>query len=278
MIYRFLRLIKYYLVYSFRSRSFVFMALLNVFISILILLVMSSSGTLLKSFVPGNIKQIELPTFLRERVYNFQWANILIYIPILSAAFFGSTAIPYEYERGTIYNLYSLPITRLQFVLSRVMGATILSFLSTLIIVGFQFFSVAIYFRRMPDDTFVFYVLLLLLVTFSDVTMAVAISTFFKNSGHSAIAFLIVYLVIFNIFSLVGTDAGIIPAIFIKTNADRVLYGIFLNSDPYFLTYSFSLSPLPENTILFISSILLFYSFTSILIAYGVTMLRREYR
>ncbi len=277
-MFRFLRMIKFYFHYSIRTRAFTFMIFLNIFIAILISILLLFSSVLLKSFIPGNIRASTLPINLLERLFNFQWANIMIYIPVLSSAFFGSTAIPYEFESRNIYNIVSLPVSRFQILMSKIFGSTILSFLSTMIIVVFQLIFFIIEFKSLPGTTFLYYIILLLLITFSDICFAVATSTFFKNSGHSAIAFLIVYLVIFNILSLIATGSGDINPIFIKTNADRIIYRIFLNSDPYFLDYSVSLSPLSHTLIDYISVILILYSLISILIAYLVFTFRRDFR
>jgi ABC-type transport system involved in multi-copper enzyme maturation permease subunit len=278
MIFRFLRMTSYFFRYSIKSRAFVFIIFMNIVISLLIILLMSSSQSLIKSFVPGNINTLSLPEILKQRLFNFQWANIMIYIPVLSAAFFGSTALPYEYERGTIFTLLSYPVSKTQIIVSKIFGATLLSCLSILVIVAFQLATFSIEFKVLPGYHFLIYVLLLLFVSFSDVCFAVAVSTFFKNSGHSAIAFLIVYLVILDILSLIATDTGSFPAILINTNLDRVIYRVFLNSDPYFLTYTFSLSPISYTSIIYLTSILLVYSVAFILIAMIIFDLRRHYK
>ncbi len=277
MIYRFLTMTKFFIYHTVKSRAFLFMVFLNSVISILIASIMFISPVLLKSFVPGNIQVNGLPEILVKRLFNFQWANIMIYIPVLSSAFFGSTAIPYEYERGTIYNLSSLPVDRFQILMSKITGATVLSFLSTSIIVVFQILFFVLLFKSLPGFQFLFYILLLLLVTFSDVCFAVAVSVFFNNSGHSAIAFLIVYLVIMNIISLIATGTHFISPIFVKTNTDRIIYRVFINADPYFLRYSFSLSPIALPGIEYISGILLLYSFSALIVSYIVFSLRRNF-
>ncbi|MGP6207825.1 ABC transporter permease [Cuniculiplasma sp. SKW3] len=200
----------------------------------------------------------------------------MIYIPVLSAAFFGSTALPYEYERGTIYSLSSLPVNNMEIIMSKITGATFLSFLSTMILVFFQVLFFILHFRALPGITFLVYILLILLVTFSDVCFAVAVSAFFKNSGYSSISFLIIYLVVLDILSLIATGSGVISPVFIKTNTDRIIYRVFLNADPYFLTYTFSLSPLKGIGLIYISTILVFYSVVTILIGYVIFSLRRS--
>ncbi len=277
-MFRFLRMTTFYIKHTVRSRAFIFMIALNIVISALLGLLLMYSTALLKSFVPGNIHGNGLPIILDERLFNFQWANIMIYIPVLSAAFFGSTALPYEYERGTIYNLASFPVNNMEIIMSKITGATILSFASTMVLVLFQLVFFTVRFEALPGMSFLLYILLLLLVTFSDVCFAVAVSAFFKNSGYSSISFLIIYLVVFDILSLVATGSGAIPPIFIKTNTDRIIYRIFLNADPYFLTYSFSLSPLTGIPIFYISTILIFYSAATILMGYIVFSLRRSLR
>lgn len=276
MIFRFLKMTEFYIRHTIRSKAFAFMIFLNIVISILLGLLLFFSTALLKSFVPGNVEPYGLPVLLQERLFNFQWANIMIYIPVLSAAFFGSTALPYEYERGTIYNLSSLPVSGLEIVMSKITGSTLLSFTSTMVLVIFQIVFFALHFGTLPGTTFLIYILFILLVTFSDVCFAVAVSAFFKNSGYSAISFLIVYLVVFDILSLIATGSGVLAPIFIKTNTDRVLYRIFLNADPYLLTYSFSLSPLGGMPLVYISAILIFYSVSTIMIAYVAFNRRRS--
>ena len=195
-MFRFMKLVGFSLRYSLRSRAFTFIVFLNVVISLLIMFLMFMPGALIRSFVSGNISLSELPETLKERLVNFQWANIMIYIPVLSAAFFGSTAIPYEYENGTIYNLISYPVSRFQILMSKISTATILSYVSTLVIVAFQFFFFLLTFGRVPGYDFLLYVSLLFLVTFSDVCFAIAISTFFKKSPYIFLSrdFLSLYL------------------------------------------------------------------------------------
>ena len=274
-MFRFLKMTQFFIRHTVRSRAFLFMIVLNIVISILLASVLVLSTALLKSFVPGNIQATGLPLQLQERLFNFQWANIMIYIPVLSAAFFGSTALPYEYERGTIFSLSSFPVDSFEIILSKIIGATVLSFLSTSVIIIFQIGIFIFHFGTIPGTSFIIYIFLILLVTFSDVCFAVGVSAFFKNSGHSSITFLIVYLVIFDIISLIATGTGAIPPVLIKTNTDRVIYRVFLNADPYFLTYSFSLSPLRGFPLLYISTILIFYSLASIIVACSVFSFRR---
>ncbi|MGP6220411.1 ABC transporter permease [Caldiplasma sukawensis] len=273
-MFRFFNSVLFYIKNTFRSKAFFFIASINCIISVLMVFLIGSSNLLLKDFVPGNLTFNNIPSDLKENLFNFQWANILIYIPVLTSAFFGSTALPYEYERSTINLIFSLPVEKFNVIFSRIMGATIVSFLTSMIIVFFQFIAYAFEFKDLPNISFIEYILLLFLVTLSDVAFAVAVSTFFRNSGHSAISFLILYLVILNIFSLIASGSGIINPVFIKTNADRILYRIFLNSDQYFLNYSFSLSSINFSNTLFICEIIICYTLVCVLIAYISFILR----
>lgn len=273
-MFRFYNTVLFYIKNTFRSKAFFFITFINFLISVLMIILIANLNLLLKDFVPGNITFNNIPSSLRENLFNFQWANILIYIPVLTSAFFGSTALPYEYERSTINLIFSLPVEKFNVIFSRVIGATIVSFLTSMIIVFFQFFAYIFQFHEIPNLSFLEYILLLFLVTLSDVSFAVAVSTFFRNSGHSAISFLIIYLVILNIFSLIASASGIINPVFIKTNSDRILYRIFINSDQYFLNYSFSLSSLNFSNTLFICEIIFSYTLVCILIAYISFILR----
>lgn len=47
-------------------------------------------NSIVSEFVPGSIKIIHYPTQILEDIYNFAWASIAIYLPVLAVAFFGS--------------------------------------------------------------------------------------------------------------------------------------------------------------------------------------------
>lgn len=256
------------------SRAFVFMACFTVIISILMFILTSFSfKSINHSFVQEGGFSLHLPEQLKEAAYNFIWGNIFIYLPILGAAFFAAGSISYELEQKTIYQLFSLPVSRDVILL----GKLISSFIATASIVSvyiiIQFVSFIIVFHNLPSLNFITYYLLALLLTFSDVSMGIAVSTFFSKQSNASISYLILYIVVMDILSLIFQASGVNPLL-IKVNADRIVYRVFMNLDPYVLDYNGSISPVPIWQILYSVEILVAYSGCFLLIAY-LMFLRR---
>ncbi|MHB8360272.1 MAG: ABC transporter permease subunit [Thermoplasmataceae archaeon] len=231
------------------------------------ILTLFSFNSIIGSFIPSQNLIISVPLQLRETVFNFIWGNILIYMPILATTFFAAGVISYELEQKTIYPLMSLPLSK-EVIL---MGKLLSSFLATATVITIyiliQLITYVIAFGTFPSISFASYYSIALLVTFSDVAFGLAVSSFFNKSANSSIAFLIIYIVVLDIISLIFSASGLNPLL-IKTNADRVAYRVFMNLDPYVLYYGGSISPAPFWELMYCIEVLLAYTGISIFVAY----------
>ncbi len=270
-----LRKITQFLTINFwNSRAFTFMAFLTIFISILMfILTFFDFNSIIGTFVQSGGLVINVPNQLREASFNFIWGNIFIYIPILASAFFAAGAISQELEQKTIYQLLSLPISKEIILLGKILSSFFATGLIVSLFILTQFISYVITFHSFPDLNFLTYYLLALLITFSDVAMGIAVSTFFSKSANASIAYLIIYIVAMDIISLIFSSTGINPLL-IKANADRIVYRVFMNIDPYVLYYGGSLSPAPFWEIIYSIEILLAYTGCFLFIAY-ISFFRR---
>lgn len=256
------------------SRAFAFMAFLTIVISLLMfILTFFTFGSIIQSFVQDGGISLYLPEQLKEATFNFIWGNIFIYLPILGAAFFAAGSISYELEQKTIYQLFSLPVSREVILLGKLISSFIATATIVTIYISIQFLSFVIAFQTLPSLNFVTYYFLALLLTFSDVSMGIAVSTFFSKQSNAYISYLILYIVVMDILSLIFQASGLNPLL-IKTNADRIVYRVFMNLDPYVLYYGGSISPAPIWQILYSLEILLAYSGCFLFIAY-LMFLRR---
>ena len=256
------------------SRAFSFMAFLTIIIAILMfILTFFTFGSIIQSFVQEGGVSLYLPEQLKEATFNFIWGNIFIYIPILGAAFFAAGSISYELEQKTIYQLLSLPVSRDVILLGKLISAFIATATIVSIYIAIQFVSFIIEFQALPSFNFITYYLLALLLTFSDVSMGIAVSTFFSKQSNASISYLIIYIVVMDIVSLIFQASGLNPLL-IKVNADRIVYRVFMNLDPYVLFYGGSISPVPIWQLLYSVEILVAYTGSFLLIAY-LMFLRR---
>ena len=274
MLFQLRKITGFFTLNFWNSRAFLFMAFLTILVSILmIILTFFTLGSIIQSFVQEGSVSLHLPEQLREATFNFIWGNIFLYIPILGSAFFAAGAISYELEQKTIYQLFSLPVSRDIILLGKVLSSFIATATVVSIYIAIQFVAYIIEFQALPSSYFIVYYLLALLLTFSDVSFGIAVSTFFTKQSNASISYLILYIVAMDIVSLIFSSSGLNP-ILIKANADRIVYRVFMNLDPYVLYYGGSISPAPILQILFSVEILVAYTGCFLLIAY-LMFLRR---
>lgn len=274
MLFELKKIVRFFTLNFWNSRAFLFMASLTILISILMfILTFFTFNSIIQSFVQEGGISLHLPGQLREASFNFIWGNIFIYIPILGAAFFAAGAISYELEQKTIYQLLSLPVSRDIILLGKVLSSFIATATIVSIYVAIQLLSFIIQFHALPPLNFITYYLLALFLTFSDVSMGIAVSTFFTKQSNASISYLIIYVVAMDIVSLIFSASGLNPLL-IKVNADRIVYRVFMNLDAYVLYYGGSISPAPIWQILYSVEILTLYTGCFLFIAY-LMFLRR---
>ncbi len=232
--------------------------------------------SIVNEFVPNFIQVSHYPAPILEDIYNFAWASIAIYLPVLAASFFGSTSISSDIESKNIYHFMTMPVSKEEFLLSKLISCYIASILAVFLFVLVQLITYLIIFRSLPNPAFVNYIFVLFLIILTDTIGAMAFSSIVKKGSYSPIGFIVVFLLITNIISLLISGMTTLDDGYIITNAQRVAYLVFLNIDPYFMVYTGSLSSISVSAELLSIYIQLGYTAVFSFILYVFFMRRGE--
>ncbi|MCL5988072.1 MAG: hypothetical protein M1414_04105 [Candidatus Thermoplasmatota archaeon] len=260
-----------------KSNAFKYIFSLFLFISLLMAtLSIFFLRSIVNEFIPNSIKIVHYPTPILEDIYNFAWGSIAIYLPVLAASFFGSTSISSDIESKNIYHFMTMPVSKEEYLLSKVLSCYIASILSVFLFVAVQFIVYLIIFKSLPNISFVNYIFVVLLIILTDTIGAMAFSSIVKKGSYSPVGFIVVFLLITNIVSLIISGMTSLDGGFIITNAQRVAYLIFLNVDPYFMVYTGSLSGISLNAELLSIYIQIGYTVVFSFILYSVFLRRGE--
>ncbi len=260
-----------------KSNAFKYIFSLFLFISLLMaILSIFFLRSIVDEFIPTSIKIAHYPTPILQDIYNFAWASIAIYLPVLAASFFGSTSLSSDIESKNIYHFMTMPVSKEEYLLSKVLSCYIASVMSVFLFLAVQFITYMIIFRSFPNFSFVNYVLVMFLIIFTDTIGAMAFSSIVKKGSYSPIGFIVVFLLITNIVSLLISGMTTLDDGYIITNAQRVAFLIFLNIDPYFMVFTGSLSGLSLNVELLSIYIQIGYTVVFSFILYTVFLRRGE--
>ncbi len=233
-------------------------------------------NSIVSEFVPGSIKIIHYPTQILEDIYNFAWASIAIYLPVLAVAFFASTSISSDLESRNIYQFMTMPISKEEYLLSKIISSFVASIISLLAFIAMQFITYILIFKNFPSLSFLNYVAVMVLIIFTDTTAAMAFSSIIRKEIYGPIGFILIFLLITNVLSLLISSMSSLNDSFIITNAQRLAYLVFLNVEPYFMVYTGSLSSISFNSELLLIYIQIAYTAAFLFILYFAFMRRGE--
>ena len=118
--------------------------LLGLLMSVLSIFFLNS---IVSEFVPSSIKIIHYPKQILEDIYNFAWASIAIYLPVLAVAFFASTSLSSDLESKNIYQFMTMPISKEEYLFSKILSSFVASIISVLVFIAMQFITYLLIFR-----------------------------------------------------------------------------------------------------------------------------------
>ena len=249
--------------------------LLGLLMSVLSIFFLNS---IVSEFVPSSIKIIHYPKQILEDIYNFAWASIAIYLPVLAVAFFASTSLSSDLASKNIYQFMTMPISKEEYLFSKILSSFVASIISVLVFIAMQFITYLLIFRSFPPLAFLNYVTVMFLIIFTDTIAAMVFSSIIKKGDYGPLGFILFFLLITNVISLLISSMSGLNDSFIITNAQRLAYLVFLNVEPYFMVYTGSLSSISFNSELLLIYIQIAYTVAFLFILYSVFMRRGEVR
>jgi ABC-type transport system involved in multi-copper enzyme maturation permease subunit len=262
-----------------KSSAFKYIIILFFFLGLLMsVLSIFFLKSIVSEFVPSSIKIIHYPKQILEDIYNFAWASIAIYLPVLAVAFFASTSISSDLESKNIYQFMTMPISKEEYLFSKILSSFVASIISVLVFIAMQFITYLLIFRSFPPLAFLNYVTVMILIIFTDTIAAMVFSSVIKKGDYGPLGFILFFLLITNVISLLISSMSGLNDSFIITNAQRLAYLVFLNVEPYFMVYTGSLSSISFNSELLLIYIQIAYTVAFLFILYSVFMRRGEVR
>ena len=201
---------RYTFVNFFRARRFYVMLSIVLLMSALLTVAVGYYRPALFGFAPAGSPVTADQS--RTAFYSIWWAGFVIFLVILSAAFFGGDAISGEYQNKTGYFLLPNPIRRSSVYVGKYIAALLAS---SLMLAVYAFVAMAngmYYFGPAIPSALAYSLLYGWFYLVAAMSLTFLFSSAFKSSSVSVLMIVILLLFVFNVIDLVvGTIANIEP-------------------------------------------------------------------
>lgn len=263
----------YYFKNYYRSRSFYLMLVMSLLISGLMTFFTLRYVNSLTGFLPNlNLASISTPT--KESVFGFIWAYVLLYLPVFSSVFFGSSAISSEIENRTAFQIFTLPISRSSLLLSKYVAAVLVTIVISLIYVIMQA-ATFLYVFQIPLITGFFYAFSLLIIfIFSMTAFTFMLSSIFNKNTYAYISVFLIYFLVFTAYQLVSELLYQATPFYLLDNAAGIIEKVYVNISLSPFNFNFSLNPVGSGEI--IQSILVMAIYGIVSIAVSLIIFERK--
>lgn len=237
----------YYFKNYYRSRSFYLMLIISLLVSGLMTFFSLRYVNQLPDLFPGvNLTNIGNST--KEAIFGYVWSYILLDLPVFASVFFGSTAISSEIENRTAFHIFTLPIGRLNLLLSKYLAAVLVTIITVAIYLAFE---AATFLYLFPGPLVMNYfnsLWLLIVFIFSMTAFTFMISSIFNKNTYAYITVFLIYFLVFNAYQLISEFLYKTTPFYLLNIAASIVSKAFLNVALSPFNFNFSLSPatLPE--------------------------------
>ncbi len=166
--------------------------------------------------------------------FLFSFMQNLPFVVVLVAAFFGGNAIATDFSSNYSYYILVQPVRRSSLLLGRYLAAFLASFMITLIYYVFGAVS-SLYFFSEISSAFLLSIGLVILFILSVMSFAFFLSSLFNNPQTSAIAVILLLIIVLPMISNVLQGLAAIEPWFLVNYGGQVVYTVF---STHFVHYS----------------------------------------
>ena len=256
----------YYFRNYYRSRSFYLMLAMSLLVSGLMTFFTLRYVNSLTGFLPGlNLTSLSMPT--KESVFGFLWSYVLLYLPVFSSVFFGSSAISSEIENRTAFHIFSLPISRSSLLISKYLAAVMVTIVISMIYILMQA-ATFIYVFQIPLISGFFYSLALLVIfIFSMTAFTFMLSSIFNKNTYAYISVFLIYFLIFTAYQFIAELLYKTTPFYLLDNAAGIIEKVYVNISLSPFNFNFSLNPVGFGEITQSVLVMAIYAFVSIAVS-----------
>lgn len=256
----------YYFRNYYRSRSFYLMLAISLLVSGLMAFFTLRYVNNLAGILPGlDLSSINMAT--KESIFGYVWSYILIELPVFSSVFFGSSAISSEIENRTAFQIFTLPISRSNLLISKYVAAVLVTILITLIYVIVQA-ATFLYVFPIPLITGFFSAFGLLVIFILSMTaFTFMISSIFNKNTYAYISVFLIYFLVFNAYQIISEFLYKTTPFYLLDSAASIVEKVYINVSLSPFNFNFSLNPVGGGEILQAVMVMVIYVVISIAVA-----------
>ncbi len=232
----------YYFRNYYRSRSFYLMLTMSLLVTALMMYFTLRYVNSLTGFLPNlNLASISLST--KESIFGFLWSYVLIYLPVFSSVFFGSSAISSEIENRTAFHIFPLPISRSSLLISKYLAAVMVTVLVCMIYVLMQAATFLYVFHIPLISGFFYPAALLIIFIFSMTSFAFMLSSIFNKNTYAYISVFLIYFLTFTAYQFIAELLYKTTPFYLLDNAAGIIEKVYVNISLSPFNFNFSLNP-----------------------------------
>lgn len=263
---RFLASTSYYFRNYYRSRSFYLMIVISMLVSSLMAFFTIKYVNELPGLFPG-VDLTSIGETTKESIFGLVWSYVLLDLPVFASVFFGSTAVSSEIENKTAYHIFTLPIGRMNLLLSKYLAAVMVTFLTISI---FLLVEAATFMYVFPIPLVYSYfnaLWLLVVFIFAMTAFTFMISSIFNKNTYAYITVFLIYFLIFNAYQIISEFLYKVTPFYLLDVAAGIVYKAYMNVTISPFNFKFSMSPAGTPEILQSLFIMSIYAIISLAVA-----------
>lgn len=264
----------YYFKNYYRSRSFYLMLIISLLVSALMTFFSLRYVNQLPDLFP-RVNLTNIGSATKESIFGYVWSYILLDLPVFASVFFGSTAISSEIENRTAFHIFTLPIGRLNLLLSKYLAAVLVTVITVAI---YLMFEAATFIYLFPGPLVINYfnsLWLLIVFIFSMTAFTFLISSIFNKNTYAYITVFLIYFLVFNAYQLISEFLYNTTPFYLLNIAATIVSKAYMNVALSPFNFTFSLSPATMPEIIQSVAIMLVYAVVSLAIS-AVIFERKE--
>lgn len=263
---KFLASSSYYFKNYYRSQSFYLMLVISLLVSALMAFFTLRYVNELPGMFPGvDLASIGITT--KESIFGFVWNYVLLDLPVFASVFFGSTAVSSEIENKTAFHIFTLPIGRMNLLLSKYVAAVLVTFLTVSVYLIIEA-VVFMYVFPIPLVFSYFNALWLLVVfIFAMTAFTFMISSIFNKNTYAYITVFLIYFLIFSAYQLISEFLYKTTPFYLLNISAGIVSKVYMNISLSPFNFKFSLSPAGTPQVIQAFVIMAIYGIVSFAIA-----------
>lgn len=256
----------YYFRNYYRSRSFYLMLAISLLVSGLMTFFTLRYVNNLTDLLPGlNLTSVDFVT--KEAIFGYVWSYVLIELPVFASVFFGSSAISSEIENRTAFQIFTLPISRSNLLISKYVAAVLVTIIITLIYVLVQAATFLFVFPIPLISGFFSALGLLVVFILSMTAFTFMISSIFNKNTYAYISVFLIYFLVFNAYQIIAEFLYRTTPFYLLDSAASIVEKVYINVSLSPFNFNFSLNPVGTGEILQSVLVMLIYVIISIAVA-----------